>query len=114
IGTSATLNNIIAAGTYTVTVTNANGCSSITSKTVTVNPIPVAFVSGSSTICAGSSAILSVVGAGTYLWSNGQTSASINVSSAGTYTVTVTANGCNTTGTATIAVVQPSTTMSLS
>jgi uncharacterized repeat protein (TIGR01451 family) len=87
--------------TYTVTVTNANGCTASTSRTVTVNPLPVASISGNNAICLGSSTTLTASGGGTYLWSfNNATTASINVSPAQStvYTVTVTsAAGCSAT-----------------
>ena len=84
--------------TYTVTGTTA-GCSSMTAQTVTVNPLPSVTVtaSPSSTICQGSSAILSAAGASTYVWSQGQTTSSITVNPNlnTTYTVTATdTNGC--------------------
>lgn len=53
-------------------------------------------VQGNTTICNGDTVKLSASISGTsYLWSNGATSSSINVLSAGTYTLTVTnAQGC--------------------
>ena len=52
------------------------------------------------TVCAGQSTTLSIIGGGTYLWSNGVTASSINVSptQTTTYTVTVTSPiGCSAT-----------------
>ena len=79
-------------------VTNTNGCGSVTSNhiVVTVNPLPIAAVitaSGPTTFCEGESVILSGNVDGT--WSNGETTASITVTSAGDYFVTNT-NGCGT------------------
>ncbi|MBK6902812.1 MAG: DUF3494 domain-containing protein [Saprospirales bacterium] len=84
------------AGAYSVTVTGANGCSSICSATVTVNPLPVCTISGNTTICEGQITQLCVpAGASSYLWSTGAITNCIIVSTAGTYSVTVTgANGC--------------------
>jgi len=90
--------------TYSVTVTNAAGCSASATKTVTVNPRPVVTVN-SPAICAGASpaTMTATVTGGTgpfsYLWSGpgGFTAStqSINVSTAGVYTVNVTdAKGC--------------------
>jgi uncharacterized repeat protein (TIGR01451 family) len=87
--------------TYTVTVTNASGCTSTASRTVTVNPTPTASITGISTICSGTSTQLTAAGVGTYLWSTNETTADITVSpaSTATYTVTVT-NASNCTATA--------------
>lgn len=88
---------------YTVTVTNANGCTATSSATVTVNGLPNSTITGNSPICVGKSTTLSVpqVVGNTYAWSTGASTASITVSPASTqsYTVTVTnANTCSSTG----------------
>ena len=45
---------VSASGTYTVTVTNANGCSDVASVPVTVNPLPISFnVTGTGSYCIG-------------------------------------------------------------
>ncbi|MCX6305076.1 MAG: hypothetical protein NT040_08915 [Bacteroidetes bacterium] len=91
---------VVASGTYTVTVTNAAGCSNTASQAVTVNPLPTATITppGPTAICAGASVVLTASGGTGYLWSNTATTASITVTVAGTYTVTVTdANGCSNT-----------------
>jgi uncharacterized repeat protein (TIGR03803 family) len=83
--------------TYTVSITNSNGCTNTVSKTITVLPAPVAGISGNLTICQGQSTTLTASGGGTYKWSNFLTSSSITVtpSSTTTYSVTVTnADGC--------------------
>jgi hypothetical protein len=82
-------------GTYTVTVTNANGCTSASAPvTVAVLPNPAAFVvpAGPVTICEGSTATLIANAASAYLWSNGATTQSILTGSPGIYTVTITNN----------------------
>lgn len=61
---------------YSVTGTDANGCSNSAQVTVTVNPVNWA-VSGPSVICHGDSVTLTASGGGTYLWGNGSTNASI-------------------------------------
>ncbi|HKR06490.1 MAG TPA: T9SS type A sorting domain-containing protein [Bacteroidia bacterium] len=101
--TTATI-NVSTSGTYTVTVCDANGCTGSASATVTVIPNPVPVITGSTTICQGSSTTLNA-GAGytSYLWSTSTTTQIINVSVASPYTVTVTnANLC--TGSASIVV----------
>ncbi len=97
-GQTATTITVNSSGTYTVEVTSL-GCSSTTSVTVTVNPIPPASItpSGPTTFCAGSLVILTAnSGTGyTYMWSTGATTQSITVSTSGTYTVTITSNNCS-------------------
>lgn len=79
--------------TTTYTVTASTTCGTITDDvTVDVTPLPVANAGMDQTICPGGSASLTASGGATYLWSDGQTTASIMVSPAATttYTVTVT------------------------
>ncbi|MGE4289475.1 MAG: gliding motility-associated C-terminal domain-containing protein, partial [Salinivirgaceae bacterium] len=93
------------AGTYTVTATNANGCSSSVSRNIVINPLPVANISitdqsgttnNDGVLCAGDTAALLATGGSSYLWNTGETSEQITADTAGTYTVTVTnANGCS-------------------
>ncbi|WP_197285472.1 Ig-like domain-containing protein, partial [Pedobacter sp. R20-19] len=104
--TTATASNL-AAGTYTVTVTDANGCTS--SKSVTIAQPSAALsinITAQNVICYGSntgSATASASGGTSpynYSWNTNpvQASATANNLTAGTYTVTVTdANGCSTT-----------------
>jgi hypothetical protein len=63
-----------------------------------VNALPTATItaSGATSFCAGGNVTLTAGTSNSYLWSNNTTSASINVSTSGTYSVTVTnANGCS-------------------
>ena len=107
-GASLTTN---AAGTYSVTVTDSNGCTTTCSATLTVNPTPSCSVSPSSAaVCAGGSQTFTVTPSGgtpgyTYLWSDGSTGSTLTTNAAGTYSVTVTdSNGCTTTCDATLTV----------
>ncbi|MBK9152561.1 MAG: hypothetical protein IPM26_16965 [Saprospiraceae bacterium] len=82
-------------GTYTVTVSDASGCTGTASRTLNVNNSPTAVISGTTDICAGSSTTLTASGGVSYLWDNGSTGATRVVNSAGTVRVTVTdSNGC--------------------
>ncbi|HEX2899722.1 MAG TPA: T9SS type A sorting domain-containing protein, partial [Bacteroidia bacterium] len=85
-------------GTYTVTVTSGNGCTGVASRVVTVNPLPTVSITATNdgNICFGNSVTLTATsGMASYAWSGGGTGAQKVVSTAGTYTVTVTnANGC--------------------
>jgi large repetitive protein len=92
----------LSAGAYTVTATDANGCISIRSISVTQPAqLSVALASSANPQCSastnGSIAVQVSGGTGTYqyLWSSGQQTASITGLSAGTYGLTVSdANGC--------------------
>ncbi|MEI6184739.1 MAG: immunoglobulin domain-containing protein, partial [Bacteroidota bacterium] len=95
------------AGNYTVVGTTSDGCTSnasaITTVTVYSKPsTPVLSTNNSTTICAGSSITLNSSVEYTYTWYlnaallNTTTNPSINITSAGNYTVlTTNANGCN-------------------
>lgn len=107
--TTATISNLCA-GTYTLTVTDAGGCSSTVQATVqtSVNNLQLSFQTTSESCtnqCDG--AVTAVVSGGaspyTYSWSNGVTTTTISGLCDNTYSVTVTDfNGCTTTGSATV------------
>lgn len=90
----------LSAGTYTVTVTDGNGCTAIASYTLT-EPTPLALTTSTEDATSGNNdgkATVSVAGgtgAYQYVWSNGATTAVVTGLAAGSYTVTVTdANLC--------------------
>ncbi|MBL0050364.1 MAG: SprB repeat-containing protein [Bacteroidetes bacterium] len=98
--TTQTINGL-AVGTYTVTVTDAHGCPTTKSITITQPTQLAPTCSGTNVNCFGGnngSATVTATGGTapyTYLWSNGKTTAANNNIAAGTYTATVTdANGC--------------------
>ncbi len=77
--------------TYSVTGTDANGCSSADAVNVNVGVLPVANAGPDKNICGGQSVTLTATGGGAYLWSpGGMTTASITVSPASTQTYQVT------------------------
>lgn len=82
--------------TYTVSVTDANGCTGTTSTTVIINPQPIINISGTTNICPGEFATLNATGGTSYSWSNAQTTSSISVSpsTTSTYSVIVSNGGC--------------------
>ncbi|MES2517902.1 MAG: S8 family serine peptidase, partial [Bacteroidota bacterium] len=99
---------ITATGTYSVVVTNENGCTAMATVEVTVNPIPTATASSNSPICSGVTLNLAASGGEFYAWTgpNSFTSTDQNPSIAlttsaalGVYTVTVSSSGCFATAT---------------
>jgi outer membrane lipoprotein-sorting protein len=99
---SAGPTNITAPGTYTVTVTSANGCTATATTTVAQDiTTPTAGLTNDGPLtCLMTSVTLTGSGGGTYAYSAGPT----NITAPGTYTVTVTsANGCTATATTTVA-----------
>ncbi|MCC6385489.1 MAG: PKD domain-containing protein [Bacteroidia bacterium] len=91
--------------TYAVNVTDSNGCIGTGFINVTVNALPVVNLQNAF-VCSGNSVNLDAGSSGTYFsWSTGDTTQVISVSSAGTYTVTVTsAAGCTASSSALISV----------
>lgn len=94
---------------YTVTGTNAIGCTNTRTVNVLVNPIPTVNTSiSTATLCAGSSTTLSASGANTYTWNPGPivgASLTITPSVNTTYTVTGrTTAGCINTNTVEITI----------
>jgi hypothetical protein len=107
-GATTAVNSNLPAGQYSVTVTDANGCSVTSSATVTSPPqitcsaqvvSPITTYNGSD----GSVSVSASGGAGnfTFNWSNGSTSSTVSNLAAGTYVVTVSdGNGCTCTSSA--------------
>jgi len=89
--------------TYTVTGTDANGCTGTADITVSVSPLPsVNLSASSSTLCSGESTTLSANGASSFTWSPGTglnttTGSSViaDPTTTTTYTVTGTSAGCS-------------------
>lgn len=85
-------------GTYTVTVTDAYGCtaSATTSLIMKASPAtPTITTSGPQVICTNGRVTFTSSSSASYLWSNGATTAQVIIRSAGTYRVTVSnTSGC--------------------
>ncbi len=104
----------LSAGAHNVTVTDANGCTSETSLFVseTITPINVSISQQSQISChSTATASLSAFANGgkpplKYLWSNGQTSATVNGLMAGTFTLSVT-DAAGTVSTASFTIAEP-------
>ena len=82
-------------GNYSVTVTNSNGCSTTDSVQIYLNT-PTTINLGGDVIDACDFTTLDAGYPGaSYLWSTGDTSRTLFVNTSGTYSVTVTNQGCN-------------------
>lgn len=112
---SSTTQSVVAAPTsntsYTINVTDANGCISADTIAVTVNPNPVINATTTdNSICVGQTTSVSATGATSYVWTPNvavtnptQATTNVNPSNTTTYMVTGTdANGCHGTDTVTI------------
>lgn len=96
-GSTVNLLPVYTSGTYSVSVTDANGCIGADTIEVTIHSEPTVNL-GNDIVQCGGAATLSAAGFSNYLWSTGSTASSIAVASTGTYSVTVSdANGCTAT-----------------
>lgn len=104
----------INSGTYSVSVTNAGGCVSSGTTSVTVNALPVPVANNTGAYCQGNTMQLNVNAFTSYTWtgpsafsSNAQnpTQANAQPAGSGVYTVTVTdGNGCTNTATTNVVI----------
>ncbi len=112
-GNTASISGLTA-GTYRVTVSTGAGCNTTASYTVGTTNNIVPNISGINTTCGNNNGVVSVNPTGgsnyTYAWSNGRNTSSVGSLAPGTYTVTVSSNGCSVTASYTVAA---STAMSL-
>ncbi|HYC60120.1 MAG TPA: hypothetical protein VEK79_11205 [Thermoanaerobaculia bacterium] len=107
--------NVTTSGVYTVTVTDANGCTGTDTHTITIDATPAATItpSGPTTFCAGGSVTLTSSPAASYLWSNGATTQSIVVTASETFTVTTSNGACSATSAPTVVTVSPGATVDI-
>ena len=88
----------LSAGTYNETLEfeTDHDCDSIVNLTLTVHEAPIVDIEGNTTITQGESTTLTANGADSYVWSTGETTATITVSPEETtkYSVVGTTNGC--------------------
>ena len=88
----------LSAGTYNETLEFETDydCDSIVNLTLTVHEAPIVDIEGNTTITQGESTTLTASGADSYVWSTGETTATITVSPEETtkYSVVGTTNGC--------------------
>ena len=87
--------NLSATTTYTVTGTDANGCTNTDNVTISADPIPVMNAGIDRAICLGDSTVLHATGATSFTWNNGQDGVFFTPGTTATYTVTGTSiSGC--------------------
>lgn len=117
-GSNQNVANNLPAGTASVTITDANGCTRVVSIGITQpSVINVTSIQTNVSCFGGANGALDINATGgvapyTYSWSNGATTQDISGLNAGTYTVTVTdANGC--TKVSTFTITQPAAPLSL-
>ncbi|MDX2002478.1 MAG: right-handed parallel beta-helix repeat-containing protein [Chitinophagales bacterium] len=95
------------ATSYFVDVTDGNGCAASDTILVGVNALPTVSAGADQQICEGDTATLTATGAVSYLWDNGVSTGSINVSPIATtdfIVVGTDGNGCVAADTVTVAV----------
>lgn len=92
-GATSTSITVNTQGNYTVTATNSCGQATSIPAVINENPLPNPQISGSTSYCTGQQTSIMASGGDSYLWSNGATTASIVITTPGTYTVTAT-NSC--------------------
>jgi beta-xylosidase len=94
---TASLSLYVSSGSFTVKVTDGNGCSSTSAPVVvTINALPSATITTTTptTFCQGGSVVLTAGSGNSYVWKNGTTqvgtSQTYTATAAGSYTVEVT------------------------
>ena len=107
-GTAATIldPSVLTVGNHAITYnfTDANGCANSANQTVVINALPTVNLGLPQQTCIGQTLTFTATTTGgmspyTYLWNNGSTTNTLNVTASGNYRVTVTdANGCSAIG----------------
>ncbi len=101
-GQNTTLGIFTQDGTYTLSVTDANGCNVSDDVVVTIFPEPATGIPGNASGCD-TVVVTATAGYTNYVWSDGQTSQIGTFTNPGSYGLTVTdANGCQGVGTTTV------------
>ncbi|MES2554495.1 MAG: VCBS repeat-containing protein, partial [Bacteroidota bacterium] len=89
---------VLTSGNYDVMVNDGLCSAGSASISITVNPIPALptiTASGATTFCSGGSVVLTSSSVTDNLWSTGESTQSITVSTSGTFTIEVIENGCS-------------------
>ncbi len=85
--------DVTESGTYSVIITQ-NGCQSSDDVAISFNPPPVVDLGEPQTLCEGQTLTLTAPTSDAYEWQDGSTNPTFDVTESGTYSVTVTQNGC--------------------
>jgi hypothetical protein len=106
-GAQTQTTTVTTGGTYTVTITNNDGCEASDDIIVTLNALPTVNLGNDTTLCNNQSITLNAgAGFASYLWTpsgNTQTITATGANTTNTYTVTVTDNnGCSNTDAITV------------
>lgn len=92
--TTATI-SVSSDGTYSVDLTDGNGCEGTDEIEISINALPSINLGNDTAICIGESIVLNAGVAEDYLWSDGSSASSLSVTGSGTYWVDITdANDC--------------------
>ena len=99
-GSTETVLTNVTGGTYSLTITDANGCNATASTDVADGPAPILTLSATNAACPGSptgaisiTQLDNAVAPITYTWSNGSTDNQLRDVVAGVYTLTITDGG---------------------
>lgn len=95
-----------APGQYYVTTTTGN-CTFSDTINITMNPVPVIDIGADTTFCGPVTLLLDAGSSGSYIWNNSNTTQTLNVTTAGTYFVTVTIAGCSNSDTIVVTEILP-------
>ena len=107
LGATYSTYNTSVAGSFSVQITDINGCSNNSNSIqVTVNPLPIVDAGNDQTICSGASVALTGAGAVNYMWNNNvYDGIAFTPNATNTYIVTGTnTNGCSNTDQVTVIV----------
>lgn len=97
-GATTSTINVTTPGCYTVTVSNAGGCTATSAQfCITAPSAPTISASGNTTFCSGGSVFLTSSAATGNVWSTGATTQTITATQSGSYTVTVANGSCTAT-----------------
>ncbi len=94
-GQTAAQIEVQSSGIYQLVAFSSNGCTDTVSHILSLYPTPQLTIFGDTALCQGEQGVLTATGLGTFLWSTGDTTPSIEVTASAYYHVQLTDfNGC--------------------